>query len=183
MTAFNYSERVLKALAVIETKDFDRNGLRAFYQNAAKVPGITDAEREAVVAALEKRIRMNDPGFGTAMFGPKDQAARDILNAINNTLKGEFDLTGNIVGSGVKTGGDMISGDSYVSVYISYKSQDRRHATFGYFQAKVDADHLFIVTFYQTGRQVDSLPIKEEFDANDFDAAITRYREHLTTMV
>lgn len=55
MTEQPFSNRVRNALEVIRSKELTRAGMRNFYANAMRVTGITDAEREAVIAALETR--------------------------------------------------------------------------------------------------------------------------------
>ena len=85
----------------------------------------------------------------------------------------------NTVGSGVKTGGDMISGNVYVSVYISYKGADRRHATLGVFQRSAESPPIFVVRLYQTGRDVSELELRQEFPIDAMDEAIALYRTNL----
>ncbi len=174
-----FSDRVLRALGVIERGQLSRKGLQNFYANANRDPDLTEAEREAVISALEARIRFTSPRDAKVLFGPKDAEARAILGRINESLAQEFDLSGNTVGSGVKTGGDMISGNVYVSVYISYKGADRRHATLGVFQCSAESTPLFVVRLYQTGRNVSELELREEFPIDEVDEAAALYRAHL----
>jgi len=179
MTEQRFSERVRKALAVIETKELTRAGMRNFYANAVRVTGITDAEREAVVAALETRIRISAPREAKALFGPKDAEARALLARIHDALAAELDLSGNTVGAGVKTGGDMISGESHVSVYISYKGADRRHATLGVLQRTPDAEPVLNLRLFQTGRDASEPELSEVLPMDAAEEAAARYRANL----
>lgn len=179
MSSTNFSERVRRALAVIETKEITRNGLRNFYENAIRDPNITETEREAIIAALETKIRISAPRDAKALFGPKDAEARALLGKIHDALAAEFDLSGNTVGSGVKTGGSMISGEMYVDVYISYKAEDRRHATFGYLMKKPGSDPILVLRLYQTGKGATEPDLREEFPIDKFDEAAARYRANL----
>lgn len=179
MTGQKFSERVQRALEAIETKALTRKGLRNFYDNAVREPNITDAEREAVIAALEKRIRITSPKDAKVLFGPKDAEARALLGRIHDALAGEFDLSGNMVGLGVKTGGDMISGENHVSVYISYKGADRRHATLGVHQKKPETDPVFVLRFYQTGSNATEQDSRKELPIDAVDEAISLYRANL----
>lgn len=156
MTQQPFSDRVCNALEVIRTKELTRAGLRHFYANAVRVTGITDAEREAVIAALETRIRISAPREAKALFGPKDAEARTLLARIHDALAAELDLSGNTVGAGVKTGGDMISGESHVSVYISYKGADWRHVTLGVLQRTPDAEPVLNLRLFQIECQIAS---------------------------
>ena len=179
MSSTNFSERVRRALAVIETKELTRKGLRNFYENAIRDPDITETEREAVIAALETRIRISAPRDAKALFGPKDAEARALLGTIHDALAAEFDLSGNTVGSGVKTGGSMISGEMHVDVYISYKAEDRRHATFSYLIKKPGIDPILVLRLYQTGKDVTEPDLREEFPIDASEEAAARYRANL----
>lgn len=183
MSSGQFSERVRRALQAIETKEMTRAGLRNFYANATRDPDITEAEREAVIAALEARIRISAPRDAKALFGPKDAEARALLGKIHDALADEFDLSGNTVGSGVKTGGSMISGEVYVDVYISYKGADRRHAILGYLIAKPGADPMLVVRLYQTGKEVSEPDIREDYPAEELEQACARYRGHLVRIL
>lgn len=174
-----FSERVRRALAVIETKEMSRNGLRNFYENATQDRDITEAEREAVIAALENKIRISAPRDAKALFGPKDAEARSLLGKIHDALAADFDLSGNKVGSGVKTGGSMISGKVHVDVYISYKAEDRRHAMLGYLVKKPGTDPTLVVRLYQTGKDVTEPELREVFPIDALEEAAARYRANL----
>lgn len=179
MNSSNFSERVRRALDAIEKREITRKGLRNFYQNAIQDPDITETEREAVIAALETKIRINAPRDAKALFGPKDAEARALLGTVYDALATEFDLSGNTVGAGVKTGGRMISGDMHVDVYISYKAEDRRHATFGYLVKKPGNDPILALRIYQTGKGATAPDLREEFPLDMFDEAAARYRANL----
>ncbi len=179
MGSTNFSERVRRALAAIETKEMNRRGLRNFYENAIRTPDITEAEREAVIAALETRIWISAPSDAKVLFGPKDAEARHLLEKIHDELAAEFDLSGNTVGSGVKTGGSMISGEVHVDVYISYKAEDRRHATFGYVVKKPGTDPILLIRLYQTGKDATEPDLREEFPIDALEEAAARYRANL----
>ena len=179
MTEKPFSERVRRALDVIATKALTRAEMRNFYANAVRVSGITDAEREAVIAALETRIRISAPREAKALFGPKDAEARALLARVHDARAAEFDLSGNTVGSGVKTGGDMISGESHVSVYISYKGADRRHATLGVFQRTPDAEPVLNLRLFQTCRDASEPELSEVLPIGAVEEAAARYRANL----
>ena len=183
MNAPKFSDRVRRALAVIETKEMTRQELRHFYENANRDPNLTETEREAVIGTLETRIRVSAPRDAKALFGPKDAEARALLGRIHDDLAANFDLSGNTVGAGVKTGGDMISGEMHVSVYISYKGADRRHAIFGHLQRTPAADPILLVRLYQTGADATEPEIRNEFPVDEVELATTRYREHLTRIL
>ena len=183
MSTQQFSSRVLRALELIETRDFTRKEMRTFYENAMRDLTITEIEREAVIAALERRVRITAPRDAVAMFGPKDTEARSMLSEFHDKLAGELDLSKNMVRAGVKTGGEMIRGDAYVSVYISYKSADRRHVSLEYLQRSQDTDPTLLVRFYQTGTGATEPGLREEFSATDWELAQARYRQHLALLL
>lgn len=183
MNADGFSERVRRALKVIETKDLSRKSLRTFYDNAMRDQEATDAEREAVIAALEARIRISSPRDAKKLFGPKDADARVLLGKIHDALAEEFDLSGNTVGAGVKTGGSMMRGDTYVDVYISYKSADRWHVAMGYVQATVSDDPALVVRLYRTGKEGSDSETRAVLHVDGVEAATARYREHLVSIL
>jgi len=178
-----FSERVRRALEVIASGELTRRGLRNFYDNATRDPNLTETEREAVISALETRIRISSPRDAKAIFGPKDTEARALLSRINDELNAQFDLSGNTVGTGVKTGGDMISGEVHVSVYISYKGADRRHATLGVLQRIPEVDPILVVRIYQTGRDVSAAEAREEFAIDAVNEAVERHRANLALIL
>lgn len=183
MNKDKFSERVRRALKVIETKELSRKSLRNFYDNAMRDQEVTDVERETLIAALEARIRITSPRDAKKLFGPKDAEARALLERIHDALAAEFDLSGNTVGAGVKTGGSMMRGDLYVDVYISYKAADRRHVVLGYTQSASTDDPLLQVRCYQTGKEATEPDIRETFQIDDLEKATARYREHLMSIV
>jgi hypothetical protein len=179
MTRLKFSERVQRALDAIETKESTRKGLRNFYGNAVRESNITEAEREAVIAALEKRIRITSPKDATVLFGQKDAAARALIGRLHDALAAEFNLIGNMVGLGVKTGGDMISGEDHVSVYISHEGVDRRHATLGVHEKTPETDPVFVLRFYQTGSNTTVQDTRRELPVDAVDKAISIYSANL----
>lgn len=179
MSDQKFSERVRRALDVIGRGELTRQGLRNFYDNATRDKNLTEAEREAVISALEARIRITSPRDAKAMFGPKDADARAFLARIHDALEVEFDLSGNTVGAGVKTGGDMISGKFHVVVYISYKGADRRHTGLAVVQRTSESDPILAVSLYQTGRDVSVPDMREEFPIDAVTEAVDRYRMNL----
>jgi hypothetical protein len=183
MNEDKFSERVHRALKVIETKDLSSKSLRTFYDNAMRDQEATDVEREAVIAALEARIRIRSPRDAKKLFGPKDAEARVLLENIHGALTSEFDLSGNTVGSGVKTGGAMMRGDAYVDVYISYKSTDRWHVAMGYLQSSASEDPTLVVRLYCTDKEMTDPETRDVFQIDDVEAATARYREHLSSIL
>lgn len=183
MNENEFSERVRRALKVIETKDLSRKSLRAFYDNTMRDQEVTDAEREVLIAALEARIRITSPGDAKKLFGPKDAQARILLEQIRHILSAEFDLSNNTVGGGVKTGGAMMRGDSYVDVYISYKSIDRWHVSMSYLQPKASEDPTLVVRLYRTGMESTDPETRDVFHIDEIESATSRYREHLMSIL
>ena len=183
MIAVKFSERILRAIESIKTREMNSKELENFYNNATRDQNITEAEREAVITALETRIRISAPGMAKTLFGPKDADGRVLLDKVHDALAAEFDLSKNTVGARVKTGGRMIRGEVHVDVYISYKAADRRHLNLTYLQRKPEDEPTLVVRLYQTGPTVTEPQIYEEFCLASVDLATACYRAHLEELL
>ena len=52
------SKKVADILKIIQEKDFNSVSLNNFYNNALKEDNISELEREFIIAAVEKKIRI-----------------------------------------------------------------------------------------------------------------------------
>ena len=183
MTEINISPVVKKALDMIETKDYGSKELSTFYENAVKYRDITEEERELVVQAIERKIRLKNPRHAKKLFGPKDTEARELLQKIYDQVSSDYDLAQNRVGSGVKTGGHMIAGKAYVDVYISYKNHDKWHVGLGVYQVSAEAEPKLRVRRYQGGENNAEGRELNEYSINELDLATEKYTKQLANVI
>lgn len=112
-------ETLLKRIPTME----DGAKLQNLLTNIGGRPELEDQDREALVDAVSRRIKVVSPKLAKEIFGPKDAQGKAFLDSLCAELHPpKFDLSNNRVGNGVKTGGFMIAGTKYVDVYISYKN-------------------------------------------------------------
>ena len=105
----NISEQVLKVKKRIETEELSIKELKNYFNNILKYPKITDIERELLVNAVEKQIRVKFPNNAKKILGGKSAKAQELLDEIYKDLTQEFDWSNNNVGNKVKVCGSMIT--------------------------------------------------------------------------
>ncbi len=115
----------------------DATALKRLHANIHRHPDLEDIDREALDEAVMKRLRIVSPAIATRLGGPKDEQGREFLEALYERIAAEFDLSGNQLKNGVKTGGYMINGTRYVDVYISYKTATRKNLSLAWIQNDV----------------------------------------------
>lgn len=175
-----YSKKVNRVLEVLKEPEITKQRVLSIYNNAIENESISEEEREAIIGVAEFKIRSSMPNTATRMFGPKDQDARELLQGIYDELSEEYDFSDNCVGNGVKTGGDMISGKSYVSIYISYKNKDRWHMGLSYNQKTSDSDPRFVVAKYHKGESNPDGYERSSYSIENVDEALSKYRSYLS---
>ena len=92
----------------------------------------------------------------------------------------KFDLSGNKVGQGVKTGGWMINGSRYVDVYLSYKTPEGKNLSIAWIQQEVDSKPYLELLLRHIGREGSGELISEIF--RDPSAATDRYLAELANL-
>ena len=183
MQESNISPLVRQTLNRIETKEFSSKELSSFLENTIKFSGITDEERELIIKALERKIRLKNPRHAKKLFGPKDIEARDLLQSIFDRISSDYDLSQNRVGSGVKTGGHMIAGKAYIDVYISYKNHDKWHVGLGFYQTSVEAEPKLRVWLFQGGENNAEGREVSEYAINYLENATEKYTKYLANII
>ncbi len=153
--------------------------LQTLYHNVSRSKTITDIERETLVESLELRMREVAPAAATRLFGPKDSEAQQFLHRTYKALADEFDLSANRVRNGVKIGGDMIKGEKFVDVYLSYKSVGNVNVGLAWLQDSANSDRYLIVSVRQVG-STDSIRKWERFEVGQEHAAVDNYRSELS---
>ena len=153
--------------------------LQTLYDNVGRNKTITDYEREELVDTLELRMREVAPAVATKLFGPKDSEAQQFLQRTYDALARDFDFSANRVRNGVKIGGDMIKGEKFVDVYLSYKSADNVNVGLAWLQDSANSDRYLIVSVRQVG-STDSIRKWERFEVGQEHAAVDNYRSELS---
>ncbi len=177
------SQKVQKILEIIETKEHSKNELINFFNNAINYPDINDFERETIVEAVEKKMRIKFPKAAKKILGGKSAKTQELLEEAFNALKKEFDWSKNCVGSRVKVSGRMISGKEYIGWYISYKNDEGYSSGFGYRQKKADDDPYLEIDYRKVGKEhkknieVKIFPVELKKDA------LNLYRSFLSKVI
>ena len=115
----------------------DATALKRLHANIHRHPGLEDLDRETLDEAVLQRLRVVSPAIATRLGGPKDEQGREFLHALYERISVEFNLSGNQLKNGVKTGGYMINGTRYVDVYISYKTATKKNLSLAWIQNDV----------------------------------------------
>ncbi|AEI93757.1 hypothetical protein [Roseobacter litoralis] len=132
-------EQIKSTLSRISELD-DATVLKRLHANIHRHPDLEDIDRETLDEAVMQRLRIVSPAIATRLGGPKDEQGRDFLEALYERVATEFDLSGNHLKNGVKTGGYMINGTRYVDVYISYKTATKKNLSLAWIQDEVGSE-------------------------------------------
>lgn len=131
----------------------------------------------AVMEAVKIKMRADFPRAANRMFGAKEGEASALLEYLFCKLAATHDLTANRLKNGVKAGGQMISGQKHIDVYISYKNANRVGAFIGLVQDNPESELTARVGYYKTGNG--SFKDKQIFQMHDFDKAVEAYKVQL----
>ena len=172
------SEKVLKVEQSIEKEDKIKV-LQSWYDNIKSYDGISDYEREYLIDAVEKKIRVKFPNKAKKILGGKSAKAQELLAEIYKTLTQEFDWSQNNVGNKVKVGGSMISGKEFVAWYISYKNDEGYSTGLGYRQITPEDDPFLEVDYRRVGKDYEKDRESKKFPVQLKDDATNLFREYL----
>jgi len=75
--------------------------------------------------------------------------ARDFLEEVWSQLDNEFDLAGNTVKNGVKTGGGKRGGGQFLDLYISYRNAERWNVNLAWLQDEPQTEAYLRVQLYK----------------------------------
>lgn len=175
------SEKIYNIHKIIEQED-NIKLLRNWFVNINKYKDISDYEKEYLIDATVKKIRREFPYHATKILGGKSAKAQELLEEIFKTLSTDFDWSNNCVGSRVKVGGLMMSGDYYVCYYISYKNKHNFTAELSYNQKTIEEDPCLMVEYRKVGGDK-SQDKKQKFSVELSDKAIETYRNTLNKVI
>jgi hypothetical protein len=174
--------RVQRVLKVIETKELSANELRNLFTNITADEKIDEADRDLLASKVESKLRGSSTRLANTLFGPKDSAARIMLEEAYHKINSQLDLTANRVRNGVKTGGDMIAGRAHIDVYISYKNSEGWHVSLGLYQLEVNSPLLCRVREYNTRKDCTTDAQLSEREAAEFEKCLDEFTRRLTVI-
>ena len=176
------SEKVLKVEQSIEKEDKIKV-LQNWYDNIKNFVGISEYEREYLVDAVEKKIRVKFPNKAKKILGGKSAKAQELLDEVYKTLTQEFDWSNNNVGNKVKVGGSMISGKEFVCWYISYKNDEGYSTGLHYRQKTAEDDPYLDVDYRRVGKDYENDREVKIFPVQLKDEAVNLFREYLRKII
>ena len=176
------SEKVLKVEQSIEKEDKIKV-LQSWYDNIKNYAGISEYEREYLVDAVEKKIRVKFPNKAKKILGGKSAKAQELLDEVYKTLTQEFDWSNNNVGNKVKVGGSMISGKEFVCWYISYKNNDGYSTGLHFRQKKAEDDPYLDVDYRKVGKEYEKDREVKTYPVQFKDEAINLFRDYLRKVI
>lgn len=159
----------------IRSGKYSERELINLYKNA------TTRNATAVMEAVKIKMRADFPRAANRMFGAKENEANALLEDVFRKLSVAHDLTKNRLKNGVKAGGEMISGQKYIDVYISYKNSQGVGASLGLIQDDPESELTARVGYYKTGDG--SFRDVEEFQMHDFERAVEAYKVRLSKVL
>ena len=176
-------DRFEKLIASIGSDKYNQKELINLYNNASKSSSITEDQRELIVSEIEKATRLRFPTSAKKIFGAKDHEAREYLSKIYEMVKTDFNMSGNKLKNGVKTGGEMMSGAAYVEVYMSYKNSDNIGAYLVLKQDSVDSELKAISAHYRTGGSEAGVISEKTIGLESQSEVYKNYSEYLQLVV
>ena len=173
------SDRTQKALQLLSKPDITDKQLTNLLDNVKDEGQISESDRELLIDAIAQKLRQTNPARAKALFGAKGTEAIEILTRAHNFIKSKYDLSQNSLKNGVKTGGDMINGDAYISHYLSYKNKEQWGCVISYFQETLETLPVLRVKRYRTGKNQRLAPEESNFPIALYDEALALYESYL----
>jgi hypothetical protein len=147
------TDRVNGCIARVRTCNSGR-ALSTILRNAQENKEITQEQKNLIKAEIENRLP-NLLREQRAIFSrqhPRPEYPRAMLEKLFDEAKRRFDLSDNEHGNHVRVGGDMIKGEKYLDLYISYKSPNKWVAGLAWVQETALSQLLIRVDTYHKGR-------------------------------
>ena len=115
-------------IARIQANEMDVASMQKLLRNARHASDYEQEDIEALVSAIETCMRTHHAKVATKLFGAKQDVVHAMLKPVLEHALAVFDWSDNRVGSHIKSGGGMTTGDVHIEVYISYKGASSLHA-------------------------------------------------------
>lgn len=169
------SEAELRYIERAKTDSFVDGGIVRYYEQA-----LAARASEAVLEAIELRMRTDFPRDARKVFGAKGEQAEDLLGRVQQEVRARFDLSNNGRGNHVMVGGDeRRTGEVYLSRYIAYRGKGEKDGVMlGLIQEHPGAE-LRVRIRSDRVRTPGATPTDQWFVAGDFLVAQHAYIELL----
>ena len=172
-------ERIERLVQKVQEGNLTEQELINLYKNSEE----RDAGGDTVVLldAIILKLRKKSPKVANRIFGAKQTEAQARLERVLRDLTLMLDLSANRVGKGVKAGGEMIAGQKYVDLYISYKNASNQAVSLSLTQDNAESELVAWVHRYKTG--VEPFRNEKSFTLDDFQSAVDEYTMQLTNIL
>lgn len=168
-----------RLLEKVRSGKYDETELLNLFKNASKSSSVTEQERAALMELVETELRKNYPRAANKHIGAIDREAREYLESVYKKISDEFDLSGNKIKNGVKTGAAVLAGDAVIDVYISYKNDQGIGAVLAAYQPSIDDPICYQVFTYKGAKKPDNLVNLQEYTKPD-DEVVVSFRKVLS---
>jgi hypothetical protein len=154
------------------TDKFENGGIVRYYEQAVR-----NGADEAVLAAIELRMRTDFPKEARKVFGARGDLAEQLLSRVRDTVAQQFDLDGNGLGNHIKVGGDeRRTGVAYLYRYLSYRATGQQYgAQLALIQDAPAAEMRVLVRYSRVYAGQDNIDERQWFAAGDIDQAQEAY--------
>lgn len=147
------TNQVSGCIARVRTCNSGR-ALSTILRNAQENKEITQEQKNLIQDEIESRLPhlLREQRAIFSRQHPRPEYPRAMLEKVFNEAKRCFDLSNNEHGNHVRVGGDMIKGEKYLDLYISYKSPNKWVAGLAWIQDTALSPLLIRVDTYHRGR-------------------------------
>jgi len=155
-----------------QSDPFEDGGIVRYYEQALKIK-----VHEAVLAAIEVRMRTDFPKAAKKVFGAKGEQVEAMLERVQHAVLAQFDLTGNGLGSHIKVGGDeRRTGKAYLYRYLSYRARGQQYgAQIALIQDDPAQELRVLVRYYRVYADAGNIDEQAWFAAGDIERAQDAY--------
>jgi hypothetical protein len=168
-----------RLLERVRSGKYDETELLNLFKNASRSSSVTEQERAALMELVETELRKNYPRAANKHLGAIDRQAREYLESVYEEISAEFDLSGNKIKNGVKTGAAVLAGDAVIDIYISYKNEQGIGAVLAAYQPTIDDPISYQVFMYKGAKKPDNLVNMQEYAQPD-DEVVVSFRKVLS---
>lgn len=157
------------------TDEFPNGGIVRYYEQALALRA-----GDAVLEAIELRMRTDFPRQARKIFGARGLYAEDLLARAQEAVRARFDLSNNGRGNHVMVGGDERRSDGpWLLRYIAYRGKGQNNGAMLALVQERPGGELRAQVRYDRVRTPGTEPEVQHFMAGDFAAAQQAYIELL----
>ena len=156
---------------------FEDGGIVRYYEQA-----VSKRVHEAVLMAIEVRMRTDFPKAAKQVFGAKGEKAEEMLARVREAVLARFDISGNRLGNHIKVGGDerRRGTNCYLYRYVSYRGKGQQYgAQLALIQDEPASELKVMVRYYSVGSEEVKINDQQWFTVGDIDQAQQMYLDLL----